>query len=244
MRQIAKIFFPKDSVGKYLSRNGHLNPVPARELANATGLFLQQVHASPNIYVIEDFLSGQEVDHIMQSKEFRKGFKKSFTDAATHLQNKVDSNRDSSFVWFGKMQTSVIARIERRASQLFGVTADRVEPLQVVKYRPGQFFGRHHDMGVLFDDGSVELPERPPRRLTTIFVYLNDVDPSNGGSTRFPGLVNEDGIPLEVFPKRGKAVVFCNITGEGTPDERTVHEGCPILQGVKYGMNIWTNDKR
>lgn len=142
-------------------------------------------------------------------------------------------------------QTGVIAKIEMRASQLFGVTTDRVEPLQVVKYLPGQFFGMHHDMGVLFEDGSVELPPRPPRRITTIFVYLNDVDSSEGqgGSTRFPLLKNVNGETLDIVPRKGKAVVFCNVTGDGKADVMTVHEGVKVEKGVKYGLNIWVNDR-
>jgi len=102
-------------------------------------------------------------------------------------------------------------------------------------------------MGVLFDDGSVELPPRPPRRITTIFVYLNDVDdvknPNGAGSTRFPLIVNGKGETLEIRPKKGKAVVFCNITSDGKPDPLTVHEGVRIDSGTKYGLNIWTNCK-
>lgn len=62
------------------------------------------------------------------------------------------------------MEDSKIAALEEKAASFCGTTIERVEPLQVVKYNPGQFFGAHHDTGVLFDDGSVEFPKNPPRR--------------------------------------------------------------------------------
>ena len=112
----------------------------------------------------------------------------------------------------------------------------------MVFYKTGQFFGAHHDTGVLFDDGSVEFPANPPRRVATFFVYLNDVPEGCGGSTRFPLLKGEDGGPLEVRPVRGRAVLWSNVTEDGDVDPRTVHEGAPVTRGKKYGMNVWVTD--
>ncbi|GMH92293.1 hypothetical protein TrVE_jg7548 [Triparma verrucosa] len=172
-----------------------------------------------------------------------KKFKKSYTDDSTTLtRNDDDTNRTSTFTYFTKMEDSKIAAIEEKAASYCGTTIERVEPLQVVKYKPGQFFGAHHDTGVLFDDGSVEFPANPPRRVCTFFVYLNDVPSNSGGSTRFPLLKNEDGTVLEVQPVKGSAVLWSNITKEGDVDPLTVHEGVAITKGNKYGMNIWVTD--
>ena len=67
--------------------------------------------------------------------------------------------------------------------------------LQVVRYQPGQYFGEHHDMGTLEDDDTVVA--HPPRRLITLFVYLNEVPKQAGGATAFPKLKGR---------KRGMAV--------------------------------------
>lgn len=151
-------------------------------------------------------------------------------------------NRTSTFTYFTKMEDSKIAALEEKAASFCGTTIERVEPLQVVKYNPGQFFGAHHDTGVLFDDGSVEFPKNPPRRVCTFFVYLNDVPLDSGGSTRFPLLKDSDGKVLEVQPVKGSAVLWSNITKEGDVDPLTVHEGVAITRGKKYGMNIWVTD--
>ena len=103
-------------------------------------------------------------------------------------------------------------------------------------------------MGVLFDDGSVELPPRVlagiPRRVVTILVYLNDLPIEAGGGTQFPYLSktgfgmkgddeedNDDG-GIVIHPKRGRAVVWANIDQTGWPDPRTVHEGMPLIRGA------------
>ena len=106
-------------------------------------------------------------------------------------------------------------------------------------------------MGVLFDDGSVELPPRVlagvPRRVVTILVYLNDLPIEAGGGTQFPylsktgfGMKDDDdegdddeGGGIVIHPKRGRAVVWANIDQTGWPDPRTVHEGMPLIRGAK-----------
>ena len=106
-------------------------------------------------------------------------------------------------------------------------------------------------MGVLFDDGSVELPPRVlagvPRRVVTILVYLNDLPIEAGGGTQFPylsktgfGMKDDDeegdddgGGGIVIHPKRGRAVVWANIDQTGWPDPRTVHEGMPLFRGAK-----------
>jgi 2OG-Fe(II) oxygenase superfamily len=66
---------------------------------------------------------------------------------------------------------------------------------QLVRYKPGEFFGVHHDLGDLQEDGNVALPPRDTsfgskRRLVTLFCYLNtlpqdssDDDVENSGAT-------------------------------------------------------------
>jgi len=124
----------------------------------------------------------------------------------------------------------------------------------LVRYSRGQYFHDHHDMGMLFEDGSVELPTKnamtAPRRIVTILVYLNDLPNDVGGSTNFPLLEGGSNgsdtdvlLPLKglsIRPKKNLAVIWCNVKKDGTPDERLVHRG-ETLNGdaVKYAMNIW-----
>jgi prolyl 4-hydroxylase len=196
---------------------------------------LKLVHKSPNVFVMDDFLTLSELSYCETLFETNK-FSKSFVDTNDNQSIYKEEQRTSSFSSVGKLQNAHVASIERRASHLLGLTVEQMEPLQLVRYRVGEFFGIHHDLGILFDDGSVELPPRnhwTKRRMVTIFVYLNDSD----GCTYFPLLGGKDG--LRVTPKRGRAVLFCNILQNGMPDPKTVHAGEPPTVGMKYGLNIW-----
>jgi prolyl 4-hydroxylase len=175
----------------------------------------------------------------LQSKINSGKFERSYCDQVDTENSKSTfdtQHRTSTFLSFSKRQDSRTAAIEQRAADLLGSwTSQSVEPLQLVRYLPGQFFCVHHDMGDLDDDGSVALPNKTPfskRRLVTIFCYMNAVD--EGGSTYFPACGD-----LRVAPLAGRAVVFANVKSDGLPDPRTVHAGEPVVKGIKYGLNIW-----
>ncbi|TVY85984.1 putative prolyl 4-hydroxylase, partial [Lachnellula willkommii] len=40
-------------------------------------------------------------------------------------------------------------------------------------------------------------------------------------------------------PRRGNAVFWVNLHGNGTGDQRVQHAGLPLREGVKTAMNIW-----
>lgn len=194
---------------------------------------LKLVHESPNVFVMDDFLTLSELSYCETLFDENK-FSKSFVDTSDNQTIYKEEQRTSSFQSLEKLQNAHVASIERRASDLLGLSVEQMEPLQLVRYRTGEFFGIHHDLGILYDDGSVELPPRnhwTRRRIATIFCYLNDSD----GCTYFPLLNNG----LRVTPKRGRAVLFCNILQNGMPDPKTIHAGEPPNVGMKYGLNIW-----
>lgn len=58
-----------------------------------------------------------------------------------------------------------------------------------------------------------------------------------GGETHFP-LLN-----VSVTPRKGDALVWANIDGEGVPNKRSLHEGRPPTSGEKIAVNVWIADK-
>lgn len=223
-------------------------------------LQLHRIHSSPHIYTIHNFLTRKELSMIQEKIRLanqQKLFHKSFVDSGTTASRKrgrhgeimtnstqtLEEQRTSTFIHFSKLSDSVIASIENRAADLLLLPNHSIEPLQLVKYSKGQYFHDHHDMGVLFQDGSVELPKKsalaPPRRMVTILVYLNDLPDGSGGSTQFPLLSGEHGC-LSIRPERNMAVIWCNLLRDGTPDQRLVHRG-EVVKGecIKYAINIW-----
>jgi len=87
---------------------------------------------------------------------------------------------------------------------------------------------------------SIRLPYQalPPLRVATFFVYLNTL-PKGEGCTIFPTLNGGKGLACQ--PVRGKALLFCNLKEDCSPDVDTVHRASPV-EGEdthKLGMNIW-----
>jgi prolyl 4-hydroxylase len=182
-------------------------------------------------------LTEGELKHL-EELILKSKFAKSFVDTDSSDVIYDNTHRTSTFVALEKQGSAKLSGIERKAADLLGVSTVQVEPLQLVRYRRDEFFGIHHDLGTLQDDGSVPMPPKQSfvkRRLATIFCYLNDVE--NGGCTFFPKC------QLRVEPKRGRAVVFCNILETGLPDPKTVHAGERVKQGCKYGLNIWITEE-
>eukprot|EP00409_Alexandrium_fundyense_P006299 CAMPEP_0195045386 /NCGR_PEP_ID=MMETSP0347-20130606/15178_1 /TAXON_ID=2932 /ORGANISM="Alexandrium fundyense, Strain CCMP1719" /LENGTH=85 /DNA_ID=CAMNT_0040073187 /DNA_START=77 /DNA_END=331 /DNA_ORIENTATION=+ len=80
------------------------------------------------------------------------------------------------------LQTPTVSRVEHRLSRLAGIDIDYLEPLNMVRYTPGQLFKTHHDGRF---------------RPKTVFIYLNDLPEGDGGETLFPEL------GLQIVPRRG-----------------------------------------
>lgn len=195
-----------------------------------------QLRKDPHIYLIRDFLKASELKHLdTLLTQHNDKFSKSFTENESN-EEILSSERTSTFLYLNKAQDPVARAIESRAANMIGMTSEFVEPLQIVSYVNGQKFETHHDAGTLLDDGNVELV--PPRRLITIFAYLNTL-PDGEGCTEFPAVSP----PLRVTPEKGSAVLFCNVLPSGEADPRTIHRACPVTKGLcKIGMNVWIGD--
>jgi prolyl 4-hydroxylase len=74
-------------------------------------------------------------------------------------------------------------------------------------------------------------------------MYLND-EGLVGGETSFPKIRTADpnGVPLNVKPKKGKAVIFYMLTPDGNRDELTQHAALPVIEGEKWLANLWIHD--
>jgi hypothetical protein len=242
-------------------------PVSKANLQTLIGkrLPIRPLHLRPHIYDIDNFLTQTELDYFDQFIK-KCSFQKSFVDnmefedgdtapspdeksSKRRRRTLVDSShRTSTFFSFKHRANATIRSIEQRTANLLGCWVHQLEGLQLVRYKPGEFFGVHHDLGDLLEDDQVLLPRKQfavKRRLVTLFVYLNDLKPNNGGATHFPKCGD-----LRVTPKKGNAVLWSNVTADGSPDPATIHAGEAVQSTSKdgndiekYGLNIWVTEK-
>lgn len=119
------------------------------------------------------------------------------------------------------LEDRVVHLINRRLARLTGTQVDWGEPLNVLRYAPGQEYRPHTDA----------LPGVANQRQCTALVYLNEG--YEGGATRF------DKLGFEFRGAIGDALLFWNVDERGEPDDRTLHTGMPVTGGVKWLASRW-----
>ena len=65
--------------------------------------------------------------------------------------------------------------------------------------------------------------------------YSRHLSPT--GETHFPYL------NTSITPRLGDGLVWSNVNAEGAPNERSLHEGRPPVDGEKIAINVWVADK-
>lgn len=118
-------------------------------------------------------------------------------------------------------ETLPIAAFNRRLAAITDTRLDQGEPLQVLRYAPGQQFKLHSDA----------LPGAANQRIMTAIAYLNDG--FAGGDTSFPAL------GLQIKPAAGDILVFHNALGDGTVLPEARHAGLPVVAGLKWIATRW-----
>lgn len=181
----------------------------------------------PRISIIPNFLTDAEIDHVMELADCR------WVPHADWIAEKVNGMGQLNFIddaianrrfRFGcalrPAQTTMLADIEARVARLAEIDLKYLERLNMIQYNQGNLFKEHNDGAY---------------RPKTVFIYLNDVEPGNGGETHFPHL------KLQVTPRKGCAVMWSNYEQVGVENALVRHEGLPTKRGMKYAMNCFFN---
>ena len=182
-----------------------------------------QVLASPRVRLLRHFITAEEAEEILRLAGplfHRSPVRSVATDRRTSSTATLGGGL------FGKAANWAVQRIRERIAAFSGYDETQLEPLQVVRYHPGEKYEAHHDLFDLCD-----FPQKPRRHLTFL-IYLNDLpEGSVGGETTFPRM------HLAVRPEKHMALVFNDVLDNGMDDERSEHSGTAPSQGVKYAIN-------
>jgi prolyl 4-hydroxylase len=210
------------------------------ELPGAHSCSVRVLSEEPRILLIENFLTAAECEALRGAGEpkMKRSTVQGKGDDGSGGPNVLSTHRTSWTANLEKAQDEVVKAIESRAALLSGYPLDNLEPLQVVRYQPGQQYKRHFDYFVPGTDGAEEALKRGGQRRVTIFAYLNTLPEEAGGETEFTEL------KIKVRPVAGHAVLFHNTTPEGKVDPRTAHAGTPPKSGVKLGCNVWIRERK
>jgi prolyl 4-hydroxylase len=192
---------------------------------------IQTLHSAPRVYVIPNFLSSAECDHII--KEARPHLKAStVVDESQPLTSVLDPRRSSQGMFFpGNPKDKILRRIEKRIANLTGFPVENGEAIQVLHYDVGGEYQPHYDFFSTNTPGGISQLKRGGQRVATVIMYLNT--PKEGGETIFPKAM------LSITPKKGTALLFYNCTPDGKEDPMALHGGAPVKSGEKWIATKW-----
>ncbi|EDV90363.1 GH12977 [Drosophila grimshawi] len=184
-------------------------------------LKVEQVNLAPDINIYYDVLNDNQIKSILElSTEFD-----SFRSSVNKYN--VTDKRVSQQVWLN--YSSPIMRTYRQlVGAISGFNMTNAETMQVANYGIGGQYEPHHDFfGINLPANSVKRGDR----ISTNMIYLSDVQ--QGGYTVFPTQ------NVFVKPIKGAMVMWHNLLRSLDGDRRTLHAGCPVIEGTKRIGNIW-----
>ncbi|RDL34445.1 Uncharacterized protein BP5553_07573 [Venustampulla echinocandica] len=221
------------------------DPLPCISHSYYTFILSQE----PLIIYIENFLSSQESDHLLQISEDK------FAPSTVSTGPETSIKRDIRLSEVALIDRDEIVRcIEHRARAFQGWRPElHIERLRTQRYGVGGHYGDHYDWS-----GA----SREADRVSTFMVYVKaDCD---GGGTKFPRIKmpfvgnntrwceflecgkQEGGIGtgedwgVTFKPIGGNAIFWENLRSDGSGYEETIHAALPVVSGTKVGLNIWS----
>lgn len=137
------------------------------------------------------------------------------------VPNPVRTSKAAAFPFVD--ENPAIHALNRRLAAASKTDVRSGEPLQVLRYCPGEEYRQHSDA----------LPGVEPtqQRILTFLVYLNE--DYEGGETEFPHL------GVKVRGRLGDGLLFRNASAAGTPEPLARHAGLPVTSGIKHLASRW-----
>lgn len=199
----------------------------------------REVHVSlrltrPVVALFDNFMSHEECDELIAQARIKLK-RSAVVDSNTGLEKVID-DRSSYGTFFYLNENDFIARLDRRISEVMNWPAENGEGIQILHYPVGGEYKSHFDYFVPEDPGSQLHLAKGGQRVSTLVMYLNDVQ--EGGGTTFPS------IHLSVTPKKGAAAYFEYFNSLGQVDPLSLHAGAPVIAGEKWIATKWMRERK
>ena len=190
--------------------------------------------AQPVVAVFDNILSPDECDELIRLSRIK--LKRSTIVDPNTGKEEVIEERSSYGTFFSINENDFIINLERRISAVMNLPVENGEGLQILNYKVGGEYKPHFDYFPPGDPGSAVHLARGGQRVSTLIMYLNDVE--EAGETIFPDL------RLAVTPKKGAAVYFEYCNSHNQLDLLTLHGGTPVVAGEKWIATKWMRQRR
>jgi prolyl 4-hydroxylase len=185
--------------------------------------------SAPEVVVLEHVLTDAECDALIDLS--RPKLSRSTTVDPATGGYKVIAARSSEGTFFLRGENTLVTSIEKRLSVLTGMPIENGEGLQILHYGVEGEYQPHFDYFEPKEAGSAAHLRRGGQRVSTLIMYLNNVDA--GGETIFPD------IGLAVAARKGGGVYFSYCDSQENLDRRTLHGGAPVKRGEKWIATHW-----
>ncbi len=127
------------------------------------------------------------------------------------------------------LNDNIVQNIDEKICNLVQIKKDLSEPIQGQYYEVGQEFKPHTDF---FEDHELQNNGGAlGQRSYTVMIYLNSTE--LGGETTFP-LIDEEFSPCE-----GKAIIWCNLNPDFSPNIYSMHHAKQVRKGYKAIITKW-----
>lgn len=180
------------------------------------------------LYYVLDFLSPDQCDRLVAVIDRDRR-------PSTLLTDRDDPGFRTSDSCDMQRWSPDVRPIDEAIADLLGLPHEHGETMQGQRYAPGQHFRAHHDYFHESESYWAAMQQTGGQRTWTAMIYLNDVP--EGGATWFP----QAGV--KIAPRRGMLLAWNNMNPDGSPNVLTLHEGMPVVEGVKYIVTKWFRER-
>lgn len=129
----------------------------------------------------------------------------------------------------------VVRAVEKKIAQVMSLDPACGETIQGQRYAVGQQFKPHHDFFFTTEAYWPEQERNGGQRTWTAMMFLNAVE--DGGQTQFPEA------KVRITPRKGNLLVWNNLDEHGAPNMASLHQGMPVIAGVKYVITKWYRER-
>jgi len=185
----------------------------------------EQLSTSPDVRLFPALFSADECDFLIERSQ-PSLLPSLVVDPQTGRQIPNPVRTSDAVAFPLVVESPAIHALCRRLAEASETHVKQGEPLQVLRYRPGQEYRPHFDA----------IGDAENQRALTFLVYLND--DYEGGETEFIAT------GLKVKGRKGDGLLFRNADLTGAPDRSSQHAGLPVTAGEKYLASRWIREKR
>jgi hypothetical protein len=165
----------------------------------------QKLACDARVFVAEDFVSADEIDQILTLTAVPSAWGPRQDETGLHFELPVDAH-------------PCVGAVGARLRAALGFGGPGPQTLRYRRYEPGDHHPPHTDS---YEVGGERL-------VATAMLWLTACEV--GGETRF---VNTRPAPMLLAPRAGRMAVWLNYGADGAPDPASMHEGAPVVRGVK-----------